>query len=106
MFKYEGFTVFDVGTDLLVFAYPTRGPYVHQGANYLLHVAARNGFRRTTRAWNLDRDCALASRHDDHRNRRRHTGFVVAPNCLVRSVRAAVLVIGLTNRVDRYRLAP
>jgi hypothetical protein len=43
VFQYEGFKVFDVGTDLLVFAYPTREPFVTEQADYLLHVAAEVG---------------------------------------------------------------
>jgi len=41
--EYDGQTVFDTGTDLLVFAYPTREPYMYEEASYLLHVAAEIG---------------------------------------------------------------
>jgi len=41
--EYEAETVFDTGTDLLVFAYPTREPFVDEQAKFLLHVSAEVG---------------------------------------------------------------
>ena len=41
--RYDGQTVFAVGTDVIVFAYPTRDPYELEHATYLLTVAAAIG---------------------------------------------------------------